>query len=240
MKTIVSILLATALLQSAQAGEGFALVELFTSEGCSSCPPADKLLAEIVAEAGKKKRPVHGVAFHVDYWNQLGWKDSFSAPAWTQRQQAYSQQFKLRSVYTPQMIVNGTVQFVGANRSLAATAIEKALARPAPMMLTMQPTGECKITPAGKGVVIHVALVENGLSRNVTRGENAGKKLVHTNVVRTLATTKPDASGAATVKIPSLKSPNQKLIGWVQDTGTGKILGATTFSPTPPRSAGVE
>src|SRR5476649_2001101 len=92
--------------------KGFAVIELFTSEGCSSCPPADALVAKVQKESADK--PVYILAFHVDYWNRLGWKDAFSSAEYSYRQSQYARWLKLSSVYTPQIVVNGHTEFVGS------------------------------------------------------------------------------------------------------------------------------
>src|ERR1700733_13645315 len=108
----------------ANSDKGFAVVELFTSEGCSSCPPADKAVAKLLQEhAGN----VYVLGYHVDYWDNLGWKDIFSNAAYTQRQKEYAKIFKLSSVYTPQVILNGTEQFVGSDENKLNTGVKKNL-----------------------------------------------------------------------------------------------------------------
>src|SRR5439155_1000874 len=104
---------------------GFALLELFTSEGCSSCPPADALLARLASEARRSGRRVYALSFHVDYWDRLGWKDRFSSAAFTQRQGDYARRFRLASLYTPQLVVNGAQEIVGSD----APRVEVANAR---------------------------------------------------------------------------------------------------------------
>src|SRR5580693_8460725 len=107
------------------APKGFAVVELFTSEGCSSCPPADQLVARIQQE--EKDLPVYILAFHVDYWDRLGWKDAFSDARYTQRQNHYASWLNLQSVYTPQIIVNGRKEFVGSQENILRSAIQSGL-----------------------------------------------------------------------------------------------------------------
>jgi len=108
---------------------GFAVVELFTSEGCSSCPPADEILAKIAREYPDN---VYVLGFHVDYWDRLGWRDIYSSADYTHRQQKYAQLFNLNSIYTPQAIVNGKHEFVGSNESSLRSAIEEGLAATPP------------------------------------------------------------------------------------------------------------
>src|ERR1044072_5005664 len=109
---------------TASTKNGFTVVELFTSEGCSSCPPADAAVAKLLK---KYDSNVYVLGYHVDYWNSLGWKDIFSNAAYTQRQKAYGRVLKLSSVYTPQIIVNGAEQFVGSDETKLNTAVNKSL-----------------------------------------------------------------------------------------------------------------
>src|SRR5271156_5835625 len=101
------------------------LVELFTSEGCSSCPPADALLKLVNGSQTKGGELVVGISEHVTYWNSLGWTDPYSAPAYTDRQNAYSERFHLEGPYTPQMVINGSEEFVGSDRGALLNAVEK-------------------------------------------------------------------------------------------------------------------
>jgi hypothetical protein len=110
---------------------GVAVVELFTSEGCSSCPPADDILVDIAREARQSKRAIYPLAFHVDYWDQLGWKDPFGSAAYSRRQDDYVAAFGGEGPYTPQMVVNGRVGFVGSRREQAQREIARALEQPA-------------------------------------------------------------------------------------------------------------
>src|SRR4051794_37180018 len=166
------------------------VVELFTSEGCSSCPPADALLAELI-----NKQPVEGVeiiplAFHVDYWNNLGWADRFSDPRFTERQHEYAQAMSLRSIYTPQMVVDGSREFVGSDRDVALKAIRESAQRvKANVRLTIDGNRvQVKVSgDAAKGECdVLVAVTEDDLQSDVRRGENAGRKLSHAAVVRRL------------------------------------------------------
>src|SRR5580704_2729726 len=109
----------------AASGKGFAVVELFTSEGCSSCPPADALIAAVQQE--DKDLPVYILAFHVDYWDRLGWKDAFSEGACSDRQRQYAAWLNLNSVYTPQVVVNGRKEFVGSEAGTLRAAIQSGL-----------------------------------------------------------------------------------------------------------------
>jgi hypothetical protein len=218
----------------------FAVVELFTSEGCSSCPPADRLLSELAAQADKEGKPVFVLSFHVDYWNQLGWADPFSRPEFTRRQQRYSETLDGR-VYTPQMIVNGTDGFVGSQGAQARRGIASALERSAgaAIVLTLEPVHPVdpiqalevgyRVTGAGAGDLLNLALVEKGLSVKVKRGENGGRTLKHDNVVREFRTLRLDAKGEGRVRMAlpaEMRADKAALIAYVQQAATLKTLGA--------------
>ncbi|HEY7545979.1 MAG TPA: DUF1223 domain-containing protein [Blastocatellia bacterium] len=177
-------------------GRKAVLVELFTSEGCSSCPPADRLLSELVQSQMVAGAEVIALSEHVDYWNRLGWADPFSSSAFSERQRIYSQVFENDSVYTPQMIVDGREEFVGSNAARARNAIAQA-ARTAKATVTLSALpseanrAAIKIhienLPAateGDKVEVILAITESELQSNVTRGENTGRKLAHTAVTR--------------------------------------------------------
>lgn len=163
--------------------EGPLVVELFTSQGCSSCPPADRLLDKLAAN-GSTLAPL---AFHVDYWDELGWPDPFASPAWTERQRQYAAALGDKSVYTPELVVGGKTGMVGSNAALVSAAIGKA---PRPALLAATTTwsaGGLEITaiaPADADVL--VAIWEDGTKTKVPRGENAGETLRGDRVVRRL------------------------------------------------------
>ena len=117
-----------------------AVVELFTSQGCSSCPPADALLRKIHEYAEENKLPVYVLSFHVDYWNRLGWTDPYSDPTYTQRQRAYARHFGTDRVYTPQMIVGGEREFVGSNGKQAGVALQESLQASARVKVSVEVT----------------------------------------------------------------------------------------------------
>jgi hypothetical protein len=215
----------------------FALVELFTSEGCSSCPPADALLAGLAAEAAQDGKRIFPVSFHIDYWNRLGWDDPFSRPAFTERQERYARTLRAE-IYTPQMIVNGAEEFVGSDRMRAQKAIEAALARPASVSLVLEPTATAegglhvayRASGHGEGDLVNIALVETGLSVPVRRGENRGHTLRHENVARLLRTASLDASGTGALDLaipPDVRRGKTLLIAFVQKAETLRVLGAT-------------
>lgn len=226
---------------SALAAEPFALIELFTSEGCSSCPPADKLASELVEEAEGDGRNLFVLSYHVDYWDRLGWKDPYSSAEATARQSAYAQQWRARTAYTPQMVVNGAVGFVGSNKGEAEKEIEKALKRDAPVEVAASVSNEgaddLRVQAQIKvGVeLLHrdwdviAALVERGLEQKPKRGENKGRTLKHDNVVREFETVALSGDSIKIdLEVPSdVDRENASIIVYVQDKHTLKILGVT-------------
>jgi hypothetical protein len=230
--------------RSSWAGDppGVAVVELFTSDGCSSCPPADKLLAKLVADQAQSKAPVYCLTFHVDYWDELGWPDRFADPRFTQRQRNYAQALKLRSIYTPQMIVNGQAEFVGSQAKSAAESIASALQSPSLMNIRLTAKRlaadtvqiHFDLSNQSTGAVLHLALVENGLQSKVQRGENAGETLHHANVVRAWRTADLNSHTSAdtTLEVPrDVNTSRSRIIGFVQELTTKRILGANQTEP---------
>ncbi|OQP57223.1 hypothetical protein A3860_11745 [Niastella vici] len=211
----------------------FAVIELFTSEGCSSCPPADELAARIGREFDQE---VYVLAFHVDYWNYLGWKDAFSQPAFTSRQQKYGAHFKLNSIYTPQMIVNGKTELVGSNESLLRKTLKKELelSMTSVIHLSIDTIEKRNLTVAYKterteNEILHIALVQRQAVTNVQRGENAGRQLHHVNIVRELKSVllHGPASGTIRLTIPDRLSSNEvAVIAFTQDENSMAITGA--------------
>ena len=166
---------------------GPVVLELFTSQGCSSCPPADRILTKLSQAGDVGGKPIVALSFHVDYWNDLGWNDPYSLPAWTERQHQYANALGDRRVYTPQIVVGGAAGMVGSNITQITLAVSKA-ARPALLPATAKwGTDSVEITttaPAGADVL--VAVYENARANKVPRGENSGETLAHRNVVRRL------------------------------------------------------
>ncbi len=217
---------------------GVAVVELFTSQGCSSCPSADDVLAKIHAWGEKKGQPVYCLSFHVDYWNSLGWADPFSRPEFTARQREYAPSFQARRIYTPQMIVNGKTEFVGSRRSEAMQALKAALKSPAGTTLHLQATmsGDgrmgtvrYKVTVDQPTAVLNIALVQKAVENSVLRGENAGHDLAHVNVVRALQSVSLDKpSGKVELTLPQgLSASSARVIAYVQHRQSRQVLGAT-------------
>lgn len=223
----------------------FAVVELYTSEGCSSCPPAEALLNRLDRNARQDDHRIFALAFHVDYWNRLGWTDPFSNSAYSDRQRDYAVALRQSSVYTPQMIVNGATGFVGSRAHQAEDEIGRALAsfpektnKPAPPLgigFVAEPVAQdgqlnlrWRVDALPAHATLNLAIAENGLSTDVPRGENRGRTLPHEGVVRTLLT-EPLATthGRWSAQISSKVQVDQaSAILFVQDTRTGQILAA--------------
>jgi len=225
----------TAKAQASQ-GEPFALVELFSSEGCSSCPSADLLVSKLTAWARQNKREVYPLVFHVDYWNNLGWRDVFSNEAFTRRQKDYARIFKPDSMYTPEMIVNGSDAFVGSDEAHLQKTLDHELSQEASSVTlqisSSQEQGHLIVVYETHGFfpgdVIHAALVERGLSTDVTAGENAGRRLRHSNVVREFLTV-PVTESEGEIEIPLDKitdSSQASVIVFVQNPQTMLIEAA--------------
>ncbi|MEO5674050.1 MAG: DUF1223 domain-containing protein [Chitinophagales bacterium] len=212
---------------------GFAVVELFTSEGCSSCPPADELLAELKTTMGGKS--VFFLAFHVDYWDYLGWRDKFSDASFSKRQQQYASELSL-NVYTPQMIVNGKIGFVGSSSHQAKAAIAEGLNNPATKRISFENNYDknskkvnikFNISDGSKDEVLNIALLQKESISSVSRGENGGKKLRHVNVVRSFFTTPSAGEGNAEISFPAdLINQTVTIVCYTQNKKSLEITGA--------------
>jgi hypothetical protein len=230
------------------------VVELFTSEGCSSCPPADALLIKLSEKQGPEKEQIIALEEHVDYWDQLGWRDPFSSAEWTRRQESYAAAFGYGSVYTPQMVVDGRTEFVGSREWEARKEIEEMAGKAkAEVRITRAGIGEDgkKFTVnvgklagvAGNDVVeVWFAITETGLHNAVTRGENAGEDLHHAAVVRTLRrigvtnAKDPETAFAGEESMSfdrNWKRDNLRAVVFVQEKKSRKILGAAEIKITP-------
>ena len=216
------------------------VVELFTSEGCSSCPRADVLLGELIAKSWQGGE-VYGLAFHVDYWDRLGWKDRFSDGAFTKRQYEYAKHLPDSRVYTPQMIVDGRTGFVGGNRSGAIEAVEAALSESDKISVDVSVESRSDdtlnlryaVSPMREGLDISAALAQRQAATDVTRGENDGRVLHHSNVVRSFKhfSAGVRASGDTRLHIPDDVSGDElDVVVYVQDRQSLTVLGAARIS----------
>lgn len=212
---------------------GFAVVELFTSEGCSSCPPADELMAKIQKESGGKK--IYFLAFHVDYWNDSDWKDQFSSAEYTERQQQYASWMKSELLYTPQFIINGTSEFGGDDTRTLYRIVSNALDKKPESTLALAVEDqqdflsvEFKTNNTGNNNSLFIALVQKNGSTDVKRGENGGHLLHHVQIVRqtsVLPLEKKD--GLVTISKPEgFNTKDWELIGFIQSKSTGAISAA--------------
>jgi hypothetical protein len=229
-------LVAVCLLSPAFAAENSVVVELFTSEGCSSCPPADAILAKLSQMDGTKGMNIIVLGEHVDYWNQPSWTDRFSSHEFTARQQEYAQHFGLASPYTPQMVIDGQQQVLGSDSNNIAHDIDAALRKNKPAAITVAKLGgnafQVSVKAESDKGRVYLAVTEDGLSSEVKGGENGGRTLQHAGVVRELRSIGSLSKGAFQKKIDiplqrDWNAANLKLVVFVQQGDAGPILGAT-------------
>jgi hypothetical protein len=229
-----------------EAAQATVLVELFTSEGCSTCPPADELLAAL-----ERVQPVEGVKIvalseHVDYWNRLGWKDPFSSVDFSQRQIDYMKALGTKDYYTPQMIVDGRVEFIGSKHTVALEEIAKAARLPKAVVKIAAKAATVKSVTLSVEVDkvpelshddnadVILAITEGGLLSKVTRGENSGHDLPHSAVTRKLtkigSITKGAFAGEFKVNLEEKwKRENLKAVVFVQERASRRVLGASVI-----------
>jgi hypothetical protein len=223
------------------------IVELFTSEGCSSCPPADAVLARL-----KRDQPVEGaeviaLSEHVDYWNYIGWTDPFSSKAFSTRQAGYAQAFRLQEVYTPQAIIDGRAEILGSDQGRAETEIARAAHQPkAQVRLTRDTTTSGDIAlhvhidgvpaiPVGDTADVVLATTEDNLRSSVARGENAGRRLEHVAVVRQLRRIgsitlhQPFTAGVPLKLNSAWKRRDLSAVVFVQERDSGHIIGGAAL-----------
>lgn len=233
--------------EATMTGDGDAVpvvVELFTSQGCSSCPPADRVFSKLRADPDLRGRIVP-LAFHVDYWNRLGWRDPFSSERWSERQRDYARSWQASRVYTPQLVVGGREDVVGSKEGQVRTLVAEGLERPAvPLTLEVAagetadqvvvraaPRGEITGLEGGVGK-LWVALTESGLSTEVDAGENARRTLHHDAVVRRLEPVGP--SGEVTLTLdPAWDRDELRVAAFAQHPESREIRGAAGPVPVP-------
>ncbi len=222
------------------------LVELFTSEGCSSCPPADALLREWNGRTTASGRKVIGLSEHVTYWNHLGWTDPYSADAFTERQNLYGERFHLDSVYTPQLVVNGRAQLVGSRRAGMLAALDAQAAYPLTVELQSATLIADRIDVSARisgslpdpDADLFAAVTDDMDETEVRRGENAGETLHHSSVVREIVRigrVRPDGN-TATYMVPlppSVRTDGKKgrhIVFFAQAPRLGEVYGADTIA----------
>jgi hypothetical protein len=227
---------------------GPVVVELFTSQGCSSCPPADRLLSQLGRDPKLAGRVIP-LAFHVDYWDYIGWHDPFDAPAWSQRQQAYARAFHSNRIYTPQLVVAGRTECVGSEEGEVRRRISDALAAPPSGRVTLDldpltPDGHLRVrlgaklarTVAKGDLDLWVAVWETGLTTSVGAGENASRTLRNDFVVRRLekalalpGTAGAERSGEIVLGVDKRwKTAELGVAAFLQDPATLQIHGAAS------------
>ncbi|QOG00702.1 thioredoxin family protein [Flavobacterium sp. MDT1-60] len=221
--------------------KGFALLELYTSEGCSSCPPADELMGRIQNEY--KDDNVYVLAYHVDYWDRQGWKDVFSNADYTQRQYDYTKFLGKEPIYTPQLIVNGKADYIASQETMVRNGIKSALSKPVTTDLSLeasQTTNNLNVNYNIEGTFknsnLLIAIVQKAAKTNVKRGENANRVLSHYQIVHHLhSVSLKDKKGSVSIHLPkSFSEKDFEVIGFVQDKNNGTISGATRaiFKPS--------
>jgi hypothetical protein len=215
-------------------GKGFAVLELFTSEGCSSCPPADDLMAKIQSEAGMK--PIYILAYHVDYWDRQGWKDKFSSADFSNRQTQYGNWLNVSPIYTPQLIINGKTQFIGSDESAIRKEISAELSSSSNTTLTIQTqqngselTVRYQVSNATNNSSLLIAVLQKNAQDKVERGENAGRTLFYVQIVRKLQTESLNNPGGVSkvIELPKdFNRQNWEVVCFIQDQGNGRISAA--------------
>jgi len=223
------------------------LLELFTSEGCSSCPPADAFL-KALDEAGRVDDvEIIAIEEHVDYWNRLGWTDPFSSHNWSERQERYARSFRHDGVYTPQLVVNGRSEVVGSSAREARPQIIEASKSPTAelhLSLASLSSQSAEVTisvenipPEAHAAELWLAVTERGLASNVLRGENEGHNLTHAAVLRSLTHVRAQHADAGSAQAtshvaldPSWKRENLRFVVFLQEPKTLHIFGAAADS----------
>jgi len=217
----------------AQSPRGFAILELFTSEGCSSCPAAEDVFAEIARENNKD---VYILEFHVDYWDNLGWKDPFSNAVYSDRQRQYAHFLALQNIYTPQAIVNGSTELVGSDKTRLQKIIEKELNKNGPSNINIKAqssdnkTINVSYSISGKmNNLLNIAIFQLEGKTDVKRGENAGRQLNHIHIVREFKSIdNPNATGNISLQLPKgLTIRDIRILAYLQNKKNWTVTGAT-------------
>lgn len=215
--------------------KNFAVLELFTSQGCSSCPPADRLLATYIS-----KENIIPLSFHVDYWDKLGWKDPYSSKEFTKRQYEYASALH-SSVYTPQLVVNGQTEMIGSDANKLSSTIKNILAQNTGATISFKTlkaeNNKASLSFNAEGTTsnckLNIALVEKNTTTKINAGENGGATLIDNNVVRNFTTIGNINEGENTVAIDipnSLNLNNAIVVIYLQQKDTGKIVAAAQAS----------
>lgn len=210
-----------------------AVLELFTSQGCSSCPPADALLAEYAAAHNEYIIPL---SFHVDYWNRLGWVDPFSNKAYSERQQWYSAHLPKGSIYTPQLIVNGKGEAVGNNRKTVSNLVQNELLIQNKETISVTDIAieknalsfHYRSTNTTKNEIVNIALIQKQVTTPIKAGENKGVTITNHNIVRSFTTLPINNEGSGSINLPAqFKSSEYALVLYIQNKNDLSISTAT-------------
>lgn len=217
------------------AKKSFAVLELFTSEGCSSCPPADELMRKIQNEY--QNNNLYVLAYHIDYWDKQGWKDIFSDAEYTNRQYAYAKWLKKAPIYTPQVIINGKSEYIASQETVVRNAIIKALSKPAITEISLNSIQNRNsletsyiVTGAPKNSNLLIAIVQKSAKNKVKKGENGGRILSHYQIVRHLHSIdlNKTTKGNTNINLPKeFNFTDFEVIGLVQEKNNGQILGVS-------------
>lgn len=213
------------------------LLELFTAEGCPSCPFAEQNLAFLQIEQPYREAEIITLAFHVDYWDGSGWKDPYASPLFTQRQKVYDRKFRTGNIYTPQMVVDGDIEFVGTKIEKAEKAITRSVGNDKAGISLSLAGGKLSVSISGipriDAATVYLAIAQDGISSDISRGENAGKTLSHVSVVRSLTGIgRTDAGSRSFSASTNLSIPSDwdrgslKAVVFVQENHNRKIHGA--------------
>ena len=218
------------------------LVELFTSEGCSSCPPADAVLQQLQGMTTAEGQTIVALSEHVTYWNRLGWADPYSQEMFTNRQSGYGERFRLSGVYTPQAVVNGDHEVLGSDRHAILQAVREPR-KPSPVsvhVLSVKSMGDkvaftysLEDSHSERMPEVYAVVAEDMASTNVLRGENSGRRLAHVAVARSMTRV---ASGSGVVTVPSNLRGAEHLVLFAQEPGYGRVLSIDTRSLSAPAS----
>jgi hypothetical protein len=219
------------------------VAELFTSEGCSSCPAADDVLRGLISEQPVDGVEILGLSDHVDYWDRLGWRDPFSSPFFSARQSTYSADvFNAQDIYTPQLVVDGSLEAIGSDKAAVRRILLQAAKRPR-AAVSVAATEKDRVARVDVRIdvpeaVSHgtadivVAVSENGLVTHVKRGENGGRTLSHAGVVRTLMTigrldqdARTGSASASLTLAPEWRVEELRFVGFVQEQASHRIFG---------------
>jgi hypothetical protein len=226
LRNLVFLIFCGAVLCATEPARAPVLVELFTSEGCSSCPPADRILEQLDPQ-------VVVLSEHVDYWNHLGWKDRFSSHAFTQRQEGYARLLHVDGPYTPQMVVDGTTEFNGSDTARALRVLKAAARRPKAAVRIARATSGLQVDVSGAphAAGVYLAIADNSAKSQVGAGENHGRLLHHVAILRTLRKLGLVKMGGAFSQAVEAPGPSRRAVVFVQESDLGAIDGAAVWIP---------